>query len=218
MPFSNYPGGHGWSGSWVENTITVNGTLYSIANATIDCGFYYGSHLYPVVVYEPGSMEPLAYVPHNQTLCLPTFNKYQWGFSFQILLLVTIANAIWGLGLFVMWLDAGRSELLKVAGRKLGRWRALMDLGGVMEREMGTGTCAYSDKELETIFRSRPGVKYDVTVQNHRDDTAASGEASAPAGHIGLSEKESRPVRLDYETTYGAIGEPPGPNGPYLEL
>lgn len=50
--------------------------------------------------------------------------------------------------------DSRRNSQLMRKGRKMGRWRAMLDLAEPLQRELGAETSAYSNAELEQAINS----------------------------------------------------------------
>ena len=88
-----------------------------------------------------------------------------------------------------------RKSALCQKGRRLGKYRAAVDLVESIHQDLGKDICAYSEQELKDELKKQGGIKYYV---EHRDGDAAS--------HIGItSRKESGLVRLRFGVPYGHL-------------
>lgn len=160
------------------DTITVNHTTYSVQGASKTCGFYYGGHLYPPRHNtDIGSDDPLAFIDPSQIICEPIQGAYQWGFSFEFLLLVVILQALWSIGQYAVWLDAQLNSALLHQGRHLGRWRAVVDFSELLKDGSGSKDALDSsgEKQLLRLLKRRPYIRY---VQG-RDDQSLSHSSAA---------------------------------------
>lgn len=45
-------------------------------------------------------------------------------------------NSVWLIGMFFLWLDAERNSKLIRRGRRVGKWRAILDLAAAVEEEL----------------------------------------------------------------------------------
>jgi hypothetical protein len=118
----------------------------------------------------------------------------QWGFSVEWLTVTTVINSVWLLGLWILWIDCDTNSELCRKGRRLGVWRAVVDISEAVREELGPNICAYSEPELADALAKRPPVRY----------YAKHGTVDEP-GHIGLSSRtpsKSR-FRLRWNHEYG---------------
>ena len=150
------------AGGSFHDDIQVNGTIFNITGATATCGFDYQGHFYLAnndSRYQTG-IEPLGYIPHQQIICQPS-NGYQWGFSYQIMLLVVILHTFWSLGLYAVWIDSQKHSSLVKRGHRLGRWKVILELADSLRKELGTNTSSsYSQAELDGMITRMRSVKY----------------------------------------------------------
>lgn len=143
------------------------------------------------VSHEEGP-RPLFYaeVPENFN-CVAEENKYDWGFSGEWVLIVGCVNSFWLFGLWILWLDChSQSEFCK-KGRRMGVYRAIIDIAEAIRRDLGPNLSAYSEGELVTALRQQSRIKYHVS--NPKSDSTM---------HIGLSSKYSGRTRLHWDRTY----------------
>lgn len=152
-PFSAGPG-------WTD-FIQVNGTVYNVTGANTTCGFDYQGHFYNANVnpdHETGLLS-LGYINSSQIICQPA-KGYQWGFSYQILLLVVIVHTLWSATLYFVWLGIHHRSPLVQEGQRLGPWKAMLELGGPLREELGASSTSCSESELAGMIRKLPRVKY----------------------------------------------------------
>jgi hypothetical protein len=97
------------------------------------------------------------------TICVPQLG-YTWGFSSPWTGFVSLGLFAWAWSMFGIWVDADRFSVLYRGGRRLGKWRAITDLGGALERDAGTTLSGHSNVELEKEVDAALPVMY--TVEN----------------------------------------------------
>ncbi|KAG9236722.1 hypothetical protein BJ875DRAFT_455776 [Amylocarpus encephaloides] len=145
---------------------------------------------------QPDYWDEWNFWPSNKTagnfVCDTKNNLYQWGFSYEWIFVTVIANSVWVFGMWVMWFECDVNSELCKKGRRLGRWRAILDLSEAMTEELGDNMAAYSDHELGKSLQKRLPIKYYVS---HNLETE-------PA-HIGLSSRPSDRIRLRWGQVYG---------------
>jgi hypothetical protein len=87
-----------------------------------------------------------------------------------------------------------KSELCQ-KGRRLGKYRASVDLVESICQDLGNDICAYSEKELTEKLEKQGGIKYYVE-QGEGDDIS----------HIGITSCRGRgPVSLRFGEPYGRL-------------
>ncbi|KAI9877080.1 MAG: hypothetical protein M1830_004855 [Pleopsidium flavum] len=125
-------------------------------------------------------------------------STYQWGFSSNFIYLAVACNALWTFCTYCIWAYANwKSELCR-KGRRLGKYRAAMDMAEAVTQELGPDICAYKDKELEKTLKSRPPLRYIVSPLSIE---SLGGDRPA---HIGLSSgKEGGALKLRFGQIYG---------------
>lgn len=97
----------------------------------------------------------------NNTCFTRNTNRYKYGMSTDMWLIVSVSQAIWVFGTYGLWVDSNRKSQLNQAGRNIGTYRAVIDLGGALAEDLGPETCAYSEKGLEKRLSKRGlGLKY----------------------------------------------------------
>lgn len=94
--------------------------------------------------------------------CIAT-DKYQYGVSTVIFQATVVLQILWTYTIYGLWVHANRKGQLCGAGRKLGQFRAIADLAGAINNDLGEDISAYPDKILEEeCSRTKPGLKYYV--------------------------------------------------------
>lgn len=119
-------------------------------------------------------------------------NVYQWGFSGEWVIIAASVNSFWLFGLWILWLDADSKSQLVRKGRRMGTYRAIVDISEAMREDLGPNLCAYSEKELTDAVRKKAPLKYFV-----------SEEKEDGVSHIGLSSRPSDKVQLSWDQEYG---------------
>ena len=85
-----------------------------------------------------------------------------------------------------------KSELCR-KGRRLGTYRAAVDMVESISRDLGKDICAYSEQELKDALKKQKGIKYYLTL----------GDKDAPS-HIGITSRNTiRPMTLRFGELYG---------------
>lgn len=159
----------------------------SIENgATIDTPasifYYYRNQTYAQSYFE----EP------DNVQCV-AIGVYQWGFSITSTLIFTVINGVWLIGAYGVWMHMNRKSELCRKGRRLGKYRAALDLVESINYDLGRNTCAYSEKELAKELENMEGIQYYVR----------HGDGDTPS-HIGISSgREHGPVVLRFGELYG---------------
>ena len=87
---------------------------------------------------------------------------YQWGFSSTLIIVFLICNTIWLTGTFVTLESLSRQSEFVKKGRRMGRYRAVVDLAEAIGTELGSSLSAYSDQDLEKALKGRDPVRYHV--------------------------------------------------------
>lgn len=136
-PFSNHSwGGHGAS---PDDTIVVSGVTYTLReNATITCGFYYENVFYPfdTKTMENSGLLVVNLFPKDQFVCVPDGDRsYQWGASWELLVLILIAQILWLAGLLLFWSETTAHSRILRQGGKMGKWVAMLELAGPLLTE-----------------------------------------------------------------------------------
>lgn len=195
----------GVAGSYTS--FTVNDTEYDVGYSARECSFYYNGNFYPVVfMYSPdtGPDYAIPTVAHDQIVCTPIGQDYRWGFSLELVFLTVMAQMVWFLGMYAMWIDAQRNSLLVRTGRDMGTWRAILDLAETLRADLGCMTCMYGDKELEKrIGRLKP-VKYHSSDGQVEDEEREDTEEVA---HLGLRSYSRSSDADDEAQTASSMGK-----------
>ncbi|KAF7526056.1 hypothetical protein G7054_g10878 [Neopestalotiopsis clavispora] len=148
-PFS----GHRYGGKdYYSNSIVVNGTQYMVSsNATATCGFYYESLFYPFDMsrLDNSGLVVAKIFPSDQIVCVPdSSGSYQWGASWELLILILIAQVCWLASLLVIWLLVTARSPRGRQSRKMGKWRGMLDLAGPLLEKLGPNAEWAGDDEL----------------------------------------------------------------------
>ena len=119
-------------------------------------------------------------------------SNYVWGFSSAWVAAAGLSTALWVLGTWIFWADADHNGKFCRKGRRMGPYRAALDVASNLDQELGPDTGAYSEERLEReAWKMRP-VKYYV-----EEPFSLTGK-----GKIGLSAKKSPRVRLRWDQEY----------------
>ena len=118
-------------------------------------------------------------------------DKFVWGFSSRWLFISSILLSLWLFGLWVMWVDADHNSQFCRKGRRMGHYRAALDVAAALNDEFGPDTGAYSDGQLYKRVKKMPPVKYVV----EEDEQTLTGR-------IGLSTRRSGRVKLHWNEKY----------------
>lgn len=160
--------------------ISYSGAMFLVSYA-IDNTTYQSDYL-----QKPGVIQCIA----NQT--------YRWGFSTTLFGMAAGGIMFWVISTYSIWVHVNRKSELCKKGRRLGKYRAAMDMAEAVGQDLGPNICAYNDKQLEKALRRRPPIKYAVwppTDENCTEDRPA---------HIGLSRaRQGGAVVLRFGQTYG---------------
>ena len=125
-------------------------------------------------------------------ICQPA-QYFVWGLSSSLLVLLLVAQMIWTVVTYLIWLDANLYSSLCRAGRRIrGPFRAASDLVDAMTEVLGHHTCAYSNAELATAMERYGGVRY------YTDPIDENGVA-----HIGLSCLRVKSAQPNPSSLYG---------------
>ena len=159
----------------------------SILSESMDFEYFY--------IFEDQYYNQSYFEDSANTICIQG-NRYKWGFSGYIAVIVTFLNIVWCTGTYAVWVHMNRKSELCRKGRSLGRYRAVADLAEVMQTSLGREFCAYSDDELRQELEKLHGIKYSVFQQTNN---------TLP--HIGLSsELDNKGFKLHFGTLYGSSG------------
>ena len=104
-----------------------------------------------------------SYIEANSK-CMP-LSTYQWGFSWYVLLVLSITTAIWALGMYIMWMDTHRNSRFDQAGEigTLGTFKAVMDLSSAIRAEFDPAADKYTNQGLlEKVKHTKDGMIYSV--------------------------------------------------------
>ena len=121
-------------------------------------------------------------------------SHFVWGFSSLLLYVVCSLQAVWTIGMFIVWLDANMYSQLCRRGRKTrGSLRAAIDIAEAMREVLGDELCAYTNAEIgHQLEKTKNGVRYYAT------DTNSDG-----ISHIGISSTRSQNFSISNTAIYG---------------
>ena len=138
---------------------------------------------------------PFRYTAYPQNVqCIAT-NRYQWGFSFNLTITAIVANGLWTIGTYAIWMHLERKSEFHRKRRQVGKYRAAIDMAEAIANELGPHTCAYPEEEIEAELEKRPPIRYQVREDDERDEA-----------HIGLSsdDPKGKRVKLEFGRLYGS--------------
>ena len=92
---------------------------------------------------------------------------------------------VWVVGICGIWIETSHKSELQQKGVDLGKWKAIADLGKMMQRELDPQLSQYADKDLEGTIVLAPPVKYTI---EYDEETGQD--------RIELSSKPSDRLRL----------------------
>ncbi|KAF2122361.1 hypothetical protein BDV96DRAFT_640404 [Lophiotrema nucula] len=167
-------GAHSWGGSDVRgNSIVIDGSTYKLNNDTkITAGFYYDNTFYPFntsKMFESGSGNNADKIFAGDIVCVPDGNRYQWGASWELLVLILIAHILWSTSMFLMWIEATAHSPLVRQGRKMSMWRAILDLARPLLMRSGPNTGVLDENKINGYVRDMSSVHYEMKVNVDQD-------------------------------------------------
>lgn len=148
---------------------------------------------YTLYYYQSQVYDPRTYFGNPENVQCVATGIYQWGFSIFILAAFMFINAFWIFGTYGVWVHMNRKSELCRKGRRLGQYRAAVDLVESIQKDLGKNICAYSEEELREQLEKIGGIKYYVDQD--------SGDRPP---HIGISSSRDKgPPRLRFGEVYG---------------
>lgn len=117
--------------------------------------------------------------------------------------MVLIAQVVWFIGMYAMWIDARCNSELTKRGRSMGMWRAVLDLAEPLGLQLGDKTCAYGNGELGKKIRRLGPVRYYCT--EGKDGLAHLGSSSSFEGNGSETSAGTGKVRLGWGRSYGGM-------------
>ncbi|KFY03631.1 hypothetical protein O988_01351 [Pseudogymnoascus sp. VKM F-3808] len=185
--FSNHAfGGHGED----DHTLVVNGTAYKLSDkAVITCGFHWQDAFYPfnVSAVHTDVMEELF---PGKLVCLPDGNNYQWGASWELLVLILIVHIAWSASLLLVWIEATAHSPLVCQGRKMSMWRAILDLSRPLLMRLGSNGGMLDSDQLEEYIRHMSSVHYETKFDGAQDGDFVQDVHLVPSSDATLGETE----------------------------
>ena len=119
-------------------------------------------------------------------------DAYVWGFAFAWLLVAASVTSAWLAGLWMFWVDADHNSEMCRKRRRMGPYRAIVDMGNTLRAELGEELGGYSERELRKVVKGRVrSVKYMVDERE---------EGGAP--RVRLATGRSARVRLEWNKPY----------------
>jgi hypothetical protein len=88
----------------------------------------------------------------DHTSCKPG-EKYQWGFSYIFLFMVSIFNFVWSCIMVAMWLDTRRRSRVYRSGRRPGLLRSIIEYSAAIREEIGKEAEDLEEEELRERLR-----------------------------------------------------------------
>jgi hypothetical protein len=166
-----YLGQHQFSVSHENgNDVVVNQTTYTLGNQTqTTCGFHYENHFYPVDMSKLESTTSPNEFLADQTVCQPDGHNYQWGASWELLVVLLILQISWSFSMLFIWMEVTKHSQLVQRGRKMGMWRAVLDLAEPLLLRLGPGIGMYNEAELLRSSRQILYVNYEAMVMEVQD-------------------------------------------------
>ncbi|KAK5058875.1 hypothetical protein LTR84_011139 [Exophiala bonariae] len=167
-----YINGKDWGGSGSDEKFEVNRTMYIISNTTtIDAGFHYGGDFFQI---DPARNKGGDSLWHNQTICMPDSNHYQWGASYELLVIIVICQILWSTAMLVVWTYACGNSATLLSGRKMGLFTAMLLLSEPLRKELDDESDAarklptkgklHSEKNLRGIANTMDPVMYENSI------------------------------------------------------
>lgn len=119
-----------------NNTIDLEAPTLNISQYyDVQSGWSPVTNTSQVLYYQPSQKNT-----YNSTfikehgVCNPEPN-YQWGYSSQLLFIAVILTTVWAVGMWCMWVDAHYQSKLDLYGRRLGGFRAAVDVAQILQNE-----------------------------------------------------------------------------------
>lgn len=162
---------HSWGGKTTGNSLVINDTAYSLSNNTkITGGFYYGNTFYPFNTDRlRGKGNNVDEIFDGEIVCVPDGNRYQWGVSWELLVLILIAHILWSTSMFLMWIETTAHSPLVRHGRKMNMWRAILDLARPLLTRSGPNSGMLDEKKIDGYVRDISSVHYEMKVNVDQD-------------------------------------------------
>ena len=152
-----------------ENAVVVNGTTYKLSdNAIITCGFYWENAFYSFDMSTVHTDEMNQLFP-GKLVCVPDGNNYQWGASWELLVLILIVHIAWSTSLLLLWIEATTHSPLIRQGRKMSMWRAILDLAQPLLMRLGPNSGMLDPGQLEEYIRHMSSVHYETKLDGVQD-------------------------------------------------
>ncbi len=138
-----------------DTDITIDGIKLHVPHPPLNIFRGVLSHLY---VYDGKQYHEDFLYPRGTCRAM---QKYVWGFSLLLLFIVSIFTMLFTFIMIALWVSADRGSYLARERRKLGPFRAVMDLAKVVNEELGPEADSLSDEELiKRLERSSNGMMY----------------------------------------------------------
>ena len=118
-------------------------------------------------------------------------DQFVWGFSSPWLFATGVLLSAWLFGVWVLWVDADHNGQFCRKGRRMGHYRAALDVAAALNEAFGPDTGAYADGQLYERVKRMPPVKYRV-----------EEDEQMMTGRIGLSARPSGRVKLHWNEKY----------------
>ncbi|GME34466.1 hypothetical protein BKCO1_7600019 [Neofusicoccum parvum] len=113
--------------------------------------------------------------------CKPNNNKYKWGFSYLLLFIIIIFTYAWAGILVALHIDTEKNSQLAKCGRRLGQYRAVLDLSKAIREELGEEAQLLPNHTLEKrLAEAKDGLRYQVPVDVENSHRKASKKLADP--------------------------------------
>lgn len=122
--------------------------------------------------------------------------RYQWGFSSALTITFLICNTTWLVGMWITWVSLQNKSQFAKKRRKIGKYRAAIDIAKAITHELGPNLSAFPDSALEAVLKKRSPIRY------HVQERPGPGNEKFPG--IGLSSENpgGDRVRLEFDREY----------------
>lgn len=187
----------GFLESWSNATYAVDGQEYHVSNqgfyssvTNLNGTFHLGNESWAANELFSLDADCLEDQPHCSfqfgkarddafTCVTAPHTTYEWGFSVVIFALWIPLQAIWCLGMYLVWFDVHVNSSLWRRGRHLGTWRMILDLAGAVSEDLGQELSTLSESELEKEIGKLGPVGYSSPIPGQ----------SGIADHVALSSR-----------------------------
>ncbi|EPE30049.1 hypothetical protein GLAREA_13097 [Glarea lozoyensis ATCC 20868] len=158
-------------GGMSGRAVNINNKAYTFNETTkLACGFSYGGEFNIAKGDNIGRTNKLEELTSRPIVCLPNGNKYQWGASWELLIVIIVLQIVWSASLLLIWAEVATHSPLVKQGRKMGLWRAVLDLARPLQGRLGSNDGVYDQKQLRKMVENMPPVRYEVKGDGLEDE------------------------------------------------